>query len=42
MIGSYSTTQETAGFSISILVPDELMLKYWLDTHKAPDFPIII
>ena len=42
MIGSYSTTQETAGFSISILVPDEVMLKYWRKTHKAPDFPLII
>ena len=42
MIGSYSTTQETAGFSISILVPDELMLKFWGEPHKAPDFPLII
>jgi len=42
MIGSYSTTQETAGFSISILVPDSLMLKYWGENHKTPDFPLII
>ena len=42
MIGSYSTTQETAGFSISILVPDALMLKYWGENHKTPDFPLII
>ena len=28
--------------TISILVPDELMLKYWGENHKTPDFPLII
>ena len=41
MIGSFSTTQETAGFSISLLIPDELMLKLWRAPHLAPNFPLI-
>ena len=41
MIGSFSTTQETAGFSISLLIPDELMLKLWRGAHLAPNFPLI-
>ena len=42
MIGSFSTTQETAGFSISILIPDEIMLKFWRAPHSSPNFPLIL
>ena len=42
MRGSFSTTQETAGFSISILIPDEIMLKFWRAPHSSPNFPLIL
>ena len=42
MIGSFSTTQETSGFSISLLVPDEQVLNLWKECHEAPNFPKII
>lgn len=41
MIGSYSTTQEMGGFSISLLVPTPQMLGYWRAPHGAPQFPVI-
>lgn len=41
MIGSFSTTQETAGFSISLLIPDDLMLSLWRAPHITPNFPLI-
>ena len=41
MIGSFSTTQETAGFSISLLIPDDLMLSLWRAPNITPNFPLI-
>lgn len=41
MIGSYSTTQETAGFSISLFTPTPQMLAFWQAPHAAPCFPAI-
>ncbi len=41
MIGSYSTTQDTAGFSISLLVPTDRMLSYWQAPQHTPYFPVI-
>ena len=41
MIGSYSTTQETAGFSLSLFTPTPQMLGYWRAPHRAPLFPHI-
>ena len=41
MIGSYSTTQEMGGFSISLLVPTPEMLDLWRAPHGAPQFPPI-
>jgi len=41
MIGSFSTTQEMAGFSISLLTPNETMLALWQAPHAAPQFPHI-
>ena len=41
MIGSYSTTQETAGFSISLFEPDEEMLRLWRAPQASPYFPRI-
>ena len=41
MIGSYSTTQEMAGFSISLLTPTPQMLALWLAPHAAPQFPVL-
>lgn len=41
MIGSYSTTQEMGGFSISLFTPTPQMLDLWLAPHKAPHFPHI-
>ena len=41
MIGSFSTTQETSGFSISLLIPDEQILNLWRASHEAPNFPKI-
>jgi phosphoenolpyruvate---glycerone phosphotransferase subunit DhaK len=41
MIGSYSTTQEMGGFSISLLTPTPQMLDFWQAPHMAPYFPVI-
>ncbi|WP_299957549.1 dihydroxyacetone kinase subunit DhaK [uncultured Roseobacter sp.] len=41
MIGSYSTTQEMGGFSISLFTPTPQMLGLWRAPHKAPHFPHI-
>lgn len=41
MIGSFSTTQEMGGFSISLFTPTEEMMAYWRTSHAAPNFPKI-
>jgi phosphoenolpyruvate---glycerone phosphotransferase subunit DhaK len=41
IIGSFSTTQEMAGFSISLLTPTPQMLTFWQAAHAAPLFPVI-
>lgn len=41
MIGPFSTTQEMAGFSISLLTPTPEMLTLWQAPHAAPLFPVI-
>ena len=41
MIGSFSTTQEMGGFSISLLTPTADMARYWRAPHGAPFFPLI-
>lgn len=41
MIGSYSTTQEMGGFSISLFTPTPQMLDLWRAPHGAPHFPHI-
>ena len=41
IIGSFSTTQEMAGFSISLLTPTPQMLAFWQAPHAAPQFPVI-
>jgi dihydroxyacetone kinase-like protein len=41
MIGSYSTTQETAGFSISLFTPTTEMLRLWQARQQTPYFPQI-
>ena len=41
MIGSFSTTQETGGFSISLFTPTPAMLTYWRAPHASPHFPAI-
>ena len=41
MIGPFSTTQEMAGFSISLLTPTPDMLALWQAPHAAPLFPVI-
>jgi dihydroxyacetone kinase-like protein len=41
MVGSYSTTQEMGGFSISLFTPTDQMLGFWRAPHKAPHFPHI-
>ncbi len=41
MIGSYSTTQEMGGFSISLFTPTPDMLKLWQAPHASPHFPHI-
>lgn len=41
MIGNYSTTQETAAFSISLFTPDDAMLGFWRAPQTSPFFPII-
>lgn len=41
MIGSFSTTQEMGGFSISLFTPTPDMLGYWQASHRSPNFPRI-
>ncbi len=41
MIGSYVTTQEMGGFSISLLEPTDAMLAYWCVASDTPSFPPI-
>lgn len=41
MIGSFSTTQEMGGFSISLLTPSPKMMDLWRAPHGAPHFPHI-
>lgn len=41
MIGSFSTTQEMGGFSISLFTPTEKMMTYWRAPHTSPNFPKI-
>jgi len=41
MIGSYVTTQEMGGFSISLLEPTEDMLELWCAPSDTPFFPAI-
>jgi phosphoenolpyruvate---glycerone phosphotransferase subunit DhaK len=41
MIGSFSTTQEMGGFSISLFTPTPEMLRLWCAPHNAPHFPKI-
>ncbi len=41
VIGSLSTTQETAGFSISLLTATPSMLALWEAPQASPDFPRI-
>ncbi|MEM8657253.1 MAG: dihydroxyacetone kinase subunit DhaK, partial [Pseudomonadota bacterium] len=38
MIGSFSTTQEMGGFSISLFTPTPDMLRLWRAPHAAPQF----
>lgn len=40
-IGSLSTTQEMGGFSISLLTPDDTMLRLWRAPQATPHFPVI-
>lgn len=40
-IGSLSTTQEMGGFSISLLRPDDRMLRLWRAPQATPHFPVI-
>jgi dihydroxyacetone kinase-like protein len=41
MIGSYVTTQEMGGFSISLLEPNDDMLSLWCASSDTPFFPAI-
>ncbi|WP_421855953.1 dihydroxyacetone kinase subunit DhaK [Oricola sp.] len=41
MIGNFSTTQETAAFSISLMTPDAEMLSLWRAPQASPHFPVI-
>lgn len=41
MVGSFSTTQEMGGFSISLFTPTEDMLRLWRAPQKSPNFPTI-
>ena len=41
MVGSFSTTQETSAFSISLLTPTEEMLRLWQAPQASPHFPVI-
>jgi phosphoenolpyruvate---glycerone phosphotransferase subunit DhaK len=41
VIGSLSTTQEMGGFSISLLAPDDRMLRLWRAPQATPHFPVV-
>ncbi|MVS98909.1 dihydroxyacetone kinase subunit DhaK [Devosia marina] len=41
MVGSFVTTQEMGGFSISLLEPTDQMLAYWCEPSDSPAFPAI-
>lgn len=41
MVGSFSTTQEMGGFSVSLFTPTGDMLRLWQAPHAAPHFPHI-
>lgn len=41
MVGSFVTTQEMGGFSISLLEPTDQMLTYWCEPSDSPAFPKI-
>jgi len=41
MVGSYVTTQEMGGFSISLMEPDDEMLRLWCASQSTPAFPDI-
>jgi dihydroxyacetone kinase-like protein len=41
MIGSYVTTQEMGGFSISLMEPTDAMLAWWCAASDTPSFPAI-
>ena len=41
MVGSFVTTQETGGFSISLFDPDDEMLGFWCARSDTPAFPNI-
>lgn len=41
MVGSFVTTQEMGGFSISLLEPDSEMLRLWCAPSDTPAFPNI-
>jgi len=41
MVGSFSTTQEMGGFSISLFTPNPAMLEYWQAPQASPNFPNI-
>lgn len=41
LVGSYSTTQEMAGFSISLLTPTPPMLALWQAPQSTPYFPTV-
>ncbi|MEM1399204.1 MAG: dihydroxyacetone kinase subunit DhaK [Pseudomonadota bacterium] len=42
IIGSFSTTQETAAFSISLLTPTPEMLGFWQARQATPHFPQVV
>ena len=41
MVGTYVTTQEMGGVSISLLEPDDRMLQLWCAAQDTPSFPKI-
>lgn len=41
MVGSFSTTQETSAFSISLMTPSDEMLRLWRAPQASPHFPRI-
>lgn len=41
MVGTFSTTQEMGGFSISLLTPTTDMLEFWRAPQSTPNFPQI-